>query len=152
MGSILILIAALVGLSFIFGGFQAERLTRLLIWLVLAPVVICFFNGVIVSAYSQLSPYQQIAMLVLLPFAILLFIRTSFPGSRFVKQIIDALIVAFAFVLTLPFRIIWRSIRLVVERERHPVRLSPTPVVVGHRPQMESAANSKDNSPESSKG
>lgn len=137
MRSILTLIAALVGLSSIFGGFKAERLTRLLIWLVLAPLVICFFNGVIGSGYSQLSPYQQIAMVGILPFAILLVIRALFPGSRFVKQIIDALIAAFVFSLTLPFRIIWRSIRLIADRERYPVRLSPTPVVVGRRPQME---------------
>ena len=150
MGSILILIVALVGLSFIFGGFKAERLTRLLIWLVLAPVVICFFSGVIANAYSQLSPYQQIVVLALLPFAILIIIRSLFSGSRFVKQIVDALIATFAFLLTLPFRILWRSVRLVAERERHPVQLSPTPVVVGRRRQME-PATSKETSGESGK-
>jgi Ca2+/Na+ antiporter len=150
MGSILAIIAMLIGLSFIFGGLKAERLTRFLIWLVLAPVVICFFSGVVTNSYSQLSPYQQIVMLAVLPFAILFIIRALFHGSRFVKHIVDAVIAACAFVLTLPFRILWRSVRLIVERERHPVRLSPTPVVVGSRPQME-AANSKGRSSESGK-
>lgn len=150
MESILVFIAALVGLSFIFGGFRAERLTRLLIWLALAPVVICLFNSVIAKTYSQLSSNQRVTMLALLPFAILLFMRAMFPGSRFVKHIVDALIAACAFLMTLPFRILWRSVRLVAERERHSVRLSPTPVVVGHRPQTE-RANSKETSSESGK-
>ncbi|MFN2512716.1 MAG: hypothetical protein ABR568_15005 [Pyrinomonadaceae bacterium] len=138
MNGILVLLVALVGLNFIFGEFKTERLTRLLIWLVLAPLAVCLAQGFIYGAYSQLTPTARLLLLILLPFVLLSLLRSAFPSSRAVT---DAVLNALVYLLTLPVRILWRSLRLVMERERHRIDLSRTPVVVGRRPQQNRATD-----------
>jgi hypothetical protein len=140
MNSILVLLVALVGLSFIFGGFKSERLTRLLMWLALAPLAVCLVQGFIYGAYAHLSPTARLLLLILSPFVLLVLLRSLFPSSRVFT---DALLNTLVYLLTLPVRILWRSLRLIMERERHRIDLSRTPVVVGRRPQQDRSTDTE---------
>lgn len=137
MGIVLVFILVLGGLGLMFDLAEPKHIVRYLLWLLIAPFAIRLIFCQLTGLLKEPSADQQLVVFALLFFAALLIISMLFPKSKWIRRAISVVIDLTAFLFTLPFRIIWRSVRLIAERERHPVRLSPTPVVVGRRPQME---------------
>jgi hypothetical protein len=118
------------------GLVQPKRLATVLGWLIVAPLIFCVVFGNLESLYVSLSPAEQMLALALLPIVMGFLLRFMFPKSVLVRTVSSLIFDLLVFVVTFPLRFLWRSIRLIAQRERQETHLAHTPVVVGQRPQL----------------
>jgi hypothetical protein len=140
MGGILLLALVVTGLGVLVGWTSPQRLTRFCVWLAVGPVLIGLAYSAGLSAYRGLPVLAQLALIALLPFALLLVAHALLPKSPWAKHLTNAMFDAILFALTFPVRLVWRSVRLVASREHQPARLERHRPVVGHRPPVRARA------------
>ena len=127
---------AIFGILILFGKGKPEQFYKFVIFLIFAPVLLAIgFNHTLWLWYG-LPFWIQILSLLLLPLLLLLVLRTLFPKSLFVRVITDVLWDTVVFAFTFPIRLIFRSGRLISQRERTRTRLAPHQTVIGRRPPL----------------
>lgn len=136
LGGIILLLLVFGGLGIMFGYTEPKRIVQYLIWLIVGPVLIGIALNEWFGFYSSLSWVAKLLFIVALPFILLLILRTILPKSALVRSITDVLWNALVFAFTFPFRLLFRSGRLISQRERTRIRLAANQTVVGRRPPL----------------
>ncbi|GEM_PF-5996088 len=134
---ILLLAIVVFGILVLFGQRDAGQFYKFVIFLIIAPVLLAVGINHVLWFWYSLPYWIQILGFVLMPFLLLFTLRSLFSKSPVVRAITDVLWDATVFAFTFPFRLLYRSVKLISLRERNRTRLSPHPQsVVGRRPPL----------------
>ena len=139
IGGILLLAIAVFGLQIMFGRGKPENFLKFLIWLILAPMLISIGYNQMLWAWTGLPTWVQLLSLALVPFVLLAVLRMVFPKAAWLNELLLAIFNILVFVVTFPFRFAWRSVQLILERERRRTPLERYRPVVGGRPPIQSS-------------
>ena len=134
MYSILVLLIVVAGLGLMFGWIEPKQIGTLVAWLILGPILLCLASGYWLSFYNTLPLALRVLTWIALPFVLLIVLRALLPKATWVNIAFRALFDLLIFAATFPLRFIWRSARLIAEREHHPINLARHQAVVGQRP------------------
>lgn len=133
-GAILMLGIVVFGLLIIFGQADVNRFYKLVIFLIAGPILVSIALGHIQWFWEGLPGWGQLVALMTAPFLLAAVLKAFFPRPGLIGQVFQVLFDTVVYAVTFPFRLVWRSGRLLFGRERHHVRLDPRRSVVGGRP------------------
>lgn len=136
IGGILLIALVIFGLSWLFGFGKPERLIKFIVWLVFGPLLLGLFYSEWYAYYSELSWFGQVAIIVAIPFLLLLALRSLFPQSKLVAATTGVIWDILVFSLTFPFRLVWRSGRQIANKEGNRIKLARYRPAIGGRPPL----------------
>lgn len=136
LGSILIIAIVLFGFSIMIGG-KGENLHKFLIWLVLGPFLVGFMYCTVFSWWTVAPLWVQILSVLLVLALLAALLRVIFPKAKWLDGLLESIMQILIYLVTFPFRLIWRSGRFAFQKERQIYRLDPYRPVVGGRPPLE---------------
>ena len=136
IGGILLLAIAVFGLMVLFGKGKIENYYRFLIWLIFAPILLAIGYNHAVWFWLGLPLWMQILSILLTPFIVSAILRIMFPKARWFQTLQTTIFQTFVYIITFPFRLLWRSGQFFFQQERRQQRLDPHRPVVGTRPPL----------------
>lgn len=136
IGGTLLIALVIFGLSWLFGFGKPDRLVKFIIWLIFGPLLLGLFYNEWFSFSSDLPWLARIGLIIGVPFFALFALRMLLPNSRAIRIVIDFIWDLLIFLLTFPFRIVWRSSRQIADRERNRIRWQRIRPTVGGRPPL----------------
>jgi len=134
MAALLAMISLIAGLAIVFGHKVSKSLMKVCLFVLLLPVIINFAFAPVIAAYDALPLIIQVICWIISPFILLLLLRALLPNSAWLRVLSRVLLELAVFVTTFPFRFLWRSFRLVTDREHHSMNLARHFPAVGQRP------------------
>lgn len=134
IGGILLLAIVVFGLGILFGKGKVENYYKFLIWLIFAPVLFAIGFNHMVWFWLGLPLWAQILGVLLAPFLVWSLLRLLLPNAKWLQDLQALIFQTVLYAITFPVRLLWRAGRLILERERHRVRLNAYRPVVGSRP------------------
>lgn len=137
IGGILLLIIAVFGISIMFGKGKVGNYYKFLIWLIFAPLLLAIGYNHALWFWLGLPLWMQVLSLLLVPFFVSAVLRLMFPKAKWLQALQTAIFQTLIYVVTFPFRFLWRAGQFFFERERPPQRLNPYRPVVGGRPPLQ---------------
>jgi hypothetical protein len=136
ISSVLLLAVVAAGFGIMFGGFKSERLFQFLIWLLVAPLLLCAVLNPLIELYFGLPHWVQILSFMFLPVAFYIILRLLLPRAKWLGALEAAVFNTLVFALAFPLRLVWRVATFTFERERRRTKLNPYRPVVGSRPPL----------------
>lgn len=136
IGAILLLGLMIFALQVLFGRRDAGTIYSFLILLIVGPILLSIGISHSVWFWEGLPVWAQVVSVILLPFLLFAILRRLLPKSPAIDAAQGAIFDTLVYAITFPFRLIWRSGRLVHDRERRRGRLNPYRPVVGGRPPL----------------
>jgi hypothetical protein len=144
MAELFILVIIIVGFGIMLGWqVDTKRIAYALGWIVFAPSFFLCVARYVAAIYGSLSFAEQLLFIALTLLTSLLVIMALFPKASWFRRLTGALFDLFIFALTLPVRILWRSVRFILARERHVIHLTTAQPVVGRRPPLRQETRNK---------
>lgn len=137
MGGILLLIIAVFGISIMFGKGKIENYYKFLIWLIFAPLLLAIGYNHALWFWATLPLGIQAISILLVPFFASALIRLMFPKAKWLQTLQTTAFQTLIYLVTFPFRFIWRAGQFFLERERPAQRLNPHRPVIGARPPLQ---------------
>lgn len=130
--TLLILAIIVFGFVIMLGG-KTENFSKLLLWLVFAPILIEIAYFCLAQAWNT-AAWVQFLIILLLPFFIAALLRVMFPKAKWLAFLQTIIFQTLIYFVTFPFRFLWRAGQFFVRRERHVQRLDPHRSFVGGSP------------------
>ena len=121
------------GVAVLFGKARAETFYTFIVFLIVAPVLAAIAWNHALWFYDGLPWWAQITCMILIPFLVLPGLHAVLPKGNWIHAVVESLFDALAFLIALPFRVLFRTTRLLA-KERRNVRLDPFRPAVGSRP------------------
>lgn len=137
IGGILLLGIAIFGLLVLFGKGKPENYYKFLIWLIFAPVLLAIGYNHALWFWFGLPLSMQILSILLIPFFVSAILKLMFPKAKWLQDLQKVLFQTLIYVMTFPFRFLWRAGQFFFQRERRTQRLNPYRPVVGGRPPLQ---------------
>ncbi len=136
LSSILLLGLVIFGLQVLFGRQDAGKIYPFMILLIAGPILLSIGLSHSIWFWEGLPFWAQVITIIILPFLVMAVIRRFLPNSALLDRLQGVAFDTLVYIVTFPFRFIWRSARLILRRERRPSRLNPNRPVVGGRPPL----------------
>lgn len=136
IGGILLIALTIVGLSWLFGYGRPDRFIKFIIWMIFGPLLLGLLYNEWLQFYSSLSPAVQVGSLLLVIPLVLFLARLLLPATPFTRAINEFIWDGVVFVITFPFRLVWRCCKQFASRERNRIRLQRYRPAVGGRPPL----------------
>lgn len=147
MAELLLLMIVAIGFGIMFGWSpEPKRLIYLLVWFIVAPTLLICAAQRALAAYQDFPFSERLLLIIAVSFAALFILSVLLPKAGWLKRLNAALFELFLFTITLPVRVLWRSVRLIYTRERHVRHLSAVEAIVGNRPPLRQAPSQPDES------
>lgn len=137
IGGILLLGIAIFGLMVLFGKGKPEHYYKFLIWLVFAPLLLAIGYNHALWFWTGLPLWMQVLSVLLAPFFVSALLNLMFPKTKWLQALQTAVFQGLIYLVTFPFRFLWRAARFFFQRERQAARLNPYRPVVGARPPLQ---------------
>ena len=130
------LVILIFGLGLMFGRGKVEDYFKLLIWLIFAPVLLAVGINQVVWLWNGLPFWLQILSILLMPVFVSVILRTLFPKAKWLQGFQETIFLTAVYLVTFPFRFIWRASRFVFQREHRTTLLEPYRPAVGGKPPL----------------
>lgn len=141
-----VLILAVIVLGFcIMLGVKAEKLNKLVLWLIVAPLFIDVAYISSIWAWQCAPLWMQILSALLIPFFILALLKMVLPTAKWLQTLQELFFQTLIYAVTFPFRFLWRAGRFLLQRERRAVQLNPHRPAVGNRPPIINGRDRREN-------
>lgn len=137
VGGILLLVIVIFGISLMFGKGKVENYFKFLIWLIVTPILISIGFNHFLWFWYDLPFWTQISLILVLPFLVSALLRAMFPKAKWLQVLQTTIFQTLIYIVAFPFRLVWRTGRLISQKESQTVRLNPYPPVVGGRPPLQ---------------
>lgn len=134
MADVLAMISLIAGLAIVFGHRVSQSLIKVCLLLLLLPIILSFALEPMLEFYKELPFPIDVVCWIITPIGLLLLLRALLPNSVWLRELSRLLLELSVFVAVFPFRFLWRSFRLVIDREYHSMNLARHHPVVGHQP------------------
>ncbi len=136
IASLLLLAIVVFGLRILFGQGKIEDYLKFLVWLIFAPVLVAVGYNHIQWFWLGLPFWIKVLSLLLVPFLISAVLHAMFPKTKWLQAVEATILQLLVFLVSFPFRFLWRMSSFMFQRERRTVRLDPHRPVVGNRPPL----------------
>jgi len=136
IGAILLCGILVFGLLLLFGQADARNLYKFLIFLIVGPVLLSIGFSHTASFVDGLPFWLKILVVILAPFIVLAVVRIAFPGKKWPEQMLSVTFQALIYLISFPFRLLWRTGAYLFQQERRSNRLNRYRPVVGGGPPL----------------
>ncbi|CAN5296033.1 hypothetical protein BH20ACI2_BH20ACI2_02120 [soil metagenome] len=134
IGAILFLAILVFGMQILFGAGKVENYYKFLVWLIVAPILLAIGCNHALWFWYSLPFWMQVVGVFLIPFLALALLRQIFPKVSWLKSLPALVLELLIYLVSFPFRVLFRATKFTVGRERHRTKLNPYRAVVGSRP------------------